>query len=106
MSVEDCTLLLEECFEGCEPDVGTHVIEAAFSLRGLEAVVEEMSLPMHSEGKGQQNKGFYPLSLQEAYARGIKARLQELSETVSLITLLTGYVSRNYQNRFYTIGKN
>ncbi|KAL3857309.1 hypothetical protein ACJMK2_011990 [Sinanodonta woodiana] len=119
--------IVNEGFEGCESDVVRNVQEAALSLRRLGAEVEEMSLPMHNEGvhiwtlitlegadkcmiqgngTGYLNKGYYPFSLQEAYARGIKARPQDLSETTKMMILYSRYVSQNYQNRFYAMGQN
>ena len=37
-------------FESCEPDVVQKVRQAAERLRGLGAIVEEVSIPMHVDG--------------------------------------------------------
>ena len=42
--------LLTEGFDGCEQDVQTMVMDAAKLRTGDGAIVEKMSIPMHSHG--------------------------------------------------------
>ncbi|KAJ8301893.1 hypothetical protein KUTeg_020880 [Tegillarca granosa] len=114
-TVTDCALLLEiennikgkkigllmEGFTGVEEDVAYQVRAAANRLKEAGAIVKEISVPMHEDGNGNNWKGHYPLSMQEALARGYNLRPQDFSITVKLASVFSEYMKRNYQNKFY-----
>lgn len=93
----------------------------------LGASVEEVSLPMHYDAPaiwtgiilegaaemmlkgyamGNNWMGYYTTSLQEAFARGWRARPDDVSETVKLVLLLGEYMHRNYHNRYHSKAQN
>lgn len=114
--------LLMEGFTGVEEDVANQVRAAANRLKEAGAIVKEISVPMHEDGlaiwspiafegtyanmitgygNGNNWKGHYPLSMQEALARGYNLRPQDFSITVKLASVFSEYMKRNYQNKFY-----
>ncbi len=97
------------------------------SLAGAGATVAEVSIPMHYEGPhiwsgiilegaaemmlkgygvGNNVAAYYPLSMQEAFARGMASRLNDASETVKLVLLLGEYLHRHYHNRYHSKAQN
>lgn len=100
---------------------------AVMTLRDIGAQVGEVSIPMHLDGPhiwagvilegaaemmikgyamGNNWPGYYTTSLQEAFARGPRARPDDLSETVKLALLLGEYMHRNYHNRYHAKAQN
>jgi amidase len=57
-------------------------------------------------GLGSNWKGWYTTSLLDNYAQGLRARADDLSETVKLVALLGEYLHRNYGGRHYAKGQN
>ncbi|XP_060081361.1 amidase-like [Ylistrum balloti] len=119
--------ILIEGFDGVDGDVSTCVREAAYRLQEAGAVVEEVSVPLHADGldiwtpvcfegaynmmiqgngNGQNWKGHYCLSMQEALARGYNLRPQDFSMPCKLLAVFSEYMSRNYQNKFYAKAQN
>jgi amidase len=103
------------------------VREAIAEFRGLGAVVEEVSAPLHYDGPhiwtgiilegaaemmikgyamGNNWMGYYTTSLQQAFARGWTARPDDVSETVKLVLMLGEYMHRHYHNRYHAKAQN
>jgi amidase len=122
--------VLEEGFawpNASEEDVDVAVREAASRLAHLGASVERVSIPAHRQahhiwrviavegrtalmfkgrGMGTNWKGYYTLSLLEAYARGFREKAHLLSEPVKLQTLLGEALLRLYDGRYYARAQN
>ena len=69
----------------------------------LEGAAEMM---LKGYGVGNNMAAYYPLSLQEAFARGMASRLDDASETVKLVLLLGEYIHRHYHNRYHSKAQN
>ena len=69
----------------------------------LEGAAEMM---LKGYGVGNNVAAYYPLSLQEAFARGMASRLNDASETVKLVLLLGEYLHRHYHNRYHSKAQN
>jgi amidase len=112
--------------ESCEPDVVQKVRQAAERLRGLGAIVEEVSIPMHLDGlaiwtpialeglqaqmmhgngMGFNWKGLYTTSLLDAHANW-RARANQLSRTLKISMLAGEYFIRQYRGHFYAKSQN
>jgi len=110
-----------------EPEVDEAVRDAAHRLEKAGAVVSSLSVPLHRDGlhiffavviggatelvmKGDglasNSKGWYPTSLLDSFARGLRARAGELSETIKLVALLGEHVQRTEGRRHYAKGQN
>jgi amidase len=122
--------VLEEGFawpDTSENDVDAAVREAASSLARLGAQVTSVSIPLHRQahhiwrvvavegrtalmfrgrGMGTNWKGYYTLSLLEAYARGFRDKPHLLSETIKLQILLGESMLRRYDGRYYARAQN
>lgn len=121
--------VLKEGFGHPESDkaVDRKVREAIGELERLGAELVEVSIPMHYDapaiwsgiilegaaemmlkghGVGNNAPTFYPVSLQEAFARGFATRLNDASETVKLVLLTGEYLHRNYHNRYHSKAQN
>jgi amidase len=100
---------------------------AATAFKDLGASIEEISIPMHYDGphiwtgvilegaaemmikgyaQGNNWPGYYTTSLQEAFARGWRARPDDVSETVKLVLLLGEHMHRHYHNRYHAKAQN
>ena len=109
-----------------EPDVDQKVRQAAERLRGLGAIVEEVSIPMHLDGlaiwtpialeglqaqmmhgngMGFNWEGLYTTSLLDAHANW-RARANELSRTLKISMLAGEYFIRHYRGHFYAKAQN
>jgi len=64
----------------------------------------EMMLKGHAFGNNVP--GFYPVAMQEAFARGFATRLNEASETVKLVLLAGEYMNRAYASRYHAKAQN
>ncbi|HEV7685685.1 MAG TPA: amidase, partial [Acidimicrobiia bacterium] len=110
-----------------EAEVDGAVHDAAFRLEKAGAEVREVSVPLHrrgpavwtviamegitdfmvnGNGMGTNWKGHYTTSLLDAFARGRRARVNDLAETVKLAMLLGEYVRRSYGGRHSAKGQN
>ena len=110
-----------------EAAVDDGVTAAIKRFESLGATVKEISVPMHRDGIhiwnaiavegatelmvkgngfGTNWEGYYTTSLLDAYARGWRARPNDLSETVKLVMLLGEYMNRNYNGRYYAKAQN
>jgi amidase len=110
-----------------DPAVDTMVRRAAERMTALGVDISETSVPMHRDGPpiwtgiilegaaemmmkghgvGNNVPGYYPLGLQEAFARGFDTRLNDASDTVKLVLLLGEYLNRNYHNRYHSKAQN
>jgi len=121
--------ILKEGFAHPESDVivSRKVRAAIDEFERLGAELVELSLPMHHDGPpiwsgiilegaaemmlkghgvGNNAPTYYPLSLQEAFARGFATRLNDASETVKLVLLTGEYLHRNYHNRYHSKAQN
>jgi amidase len=98
---------------------------AALGKAGVES--EEISIPWHLDGPhvwsgiilegaaemmlkgygvGNNIHGYYPLSMQEAFARGMGTRINDVSPTVKLVLMLGEYMHRNYHGRYHSKAQN
>ena len=94
---------------------------------GAGADAEEISIPWHLDGPhvwsgiilegaaemmlkgfgvGNNVHGYYPLSMQEAFARGMGTRINDVSPTVKLVLMLGEYMHRNYHGRYHSKAQN
>jgi amidase len=110
-----------------DPEVDRIAKAAINSLSSAGATISEVSIPMHYEGPhiwsgiilegaaemmlkgygvGNNVAAYYPLSMQEAFARGMASRLNDASETVKLVLLLGEYLHRHYHNRYHSKAQN
>lgn len=110
-----------------EPDVDELVREAAFGLKDLGCVVEDVSIAMHREaatlalplfvegshrsmtlgmGAGVNFKGHYPVGLIDAVGRGIHAHGADLSVTHKLYIYVAEYMQAKYHGRYYALAQN
>jgi amidase len=97
----------------------------ALSASGIESA--EVSLPWHLDGPhvwsgiilegaaemmlkgygvGNNVQGYYPQSMQEAFARGMGTRINDVSPTVKLVLMLGEYMHRNYHGRYHSKAQN
>jgi len=117
--------IVEEGFgwEGmAQSPVDDVVRDAAHRLSRAGATVSGVSIPLHrrgihiwtviavegatelmvkGNGMGTNWKGFYLTGLLDAYAKGIRARANDLSDTVKLVMLLGEYLHRRHGGRYY-----
>ena len=103
------------------------VRQAAERLRGLGAIVEEVSIPMHLDGAARSGRrsrskacsaqmmhgngmgfnweGLYTTSLLDAHANW-RARANELSRTLKISMMAGEYFIRQYRGHFYAKAQN
>jgi amidase len=110
-----------------QPDVDATVREAAKRYESLGASVEEVSVPMHRDGiviwsaiaheggtykmvasnaMGTNAKGYYSVSLAEAYGKARGAQSRDYPNTVKLTAMIGAYMSRRYNVSYYAKGQN
>jgi amidase len=115
--------IVKEGFQAAnaEEDVNAKVRNAADRLRGLGAIVQELSIPMHllgaaiwtpigvegltqtmmhGDGYGVSRPDLYVTSLMD-FHRNWRNRANELSETTKVFTLLGTYIRRQHGSRYY-----
>src|ERR1700716_3896585 len=106
-----------------DPAVDAKVRQAIASLGRAGVESEEISVPWHLDGPhvwsgiilegaaemmlkghgvGNNIQGYYPLSMQEAFARGMGTRINDVSPTVKLVLMLGEYMHRNYHGRYHS----
>lgn len=121
--------VMREGFGHPESDgaVDAKVRDAIARIEALGVDVTEVSVPMHYDGPpiwsgiilegaaemmmkghgvGNNVPGYYPLGMQEAFARGFDTRLNDASDTVKLVLLLGEYLHRYYHNRYHSKAQN
>jgi amidase len=69
----------------------------------LEGAAEMM---LKGYGVGNNVPGYYPVSMQEALARGMGTRINDVSPTVKLVLMLGEYMHRNYHGRYHSKAQN
>ncbi|MFB4165119.1 amidase [Alteribacillus sp. JSM 102045] len=110
-----------------EEDVSQKVKETAAAIKDYGASVEEVSIPMHSDGihiwngigiegltsmmikengMGTNWKGHYSTNLLDYYGKSRKVRADEYSETVKMSLLLGQYLQEQYNGKFYAKAQN
>jgi amidase len=110
-----------------EPDVDALVRSAAASLEGAGGRVDEVSVPMHRDGRaiwfgiitegvldvvlrgdgmGTNWKGHYSTDVVDFYGRAWRARANEFPVTVKLTMLLGHYVAERYGHHYYAKAQN
>lgn len=103
------------------------VRDAIAALQKAGMVVEEISIPEHLmgihiwnviaiegaanqmvrlRGYGINHKGLYSTSLMEAFNSGIKAHINDISETVKMTTLMGLYLINEYGGTYYAKAQN
>ena len=124
--------ILREGFGHPTPDLRASVTDhkvrsaiATFTTLGAE--LTDVSIPMHLDGPhiwtgiivegaaemmlkgfalGNNWRGYYTTSLQQAFARGWTSRPDDVSETVKLVLLLGEHMHRRYHNRYHARAQN
>jgi amidase len=107
--------------------VDAKVREALAALEAMGVTASEVSVPWHLDGPhvwsgvilegaaemmlkaygvGNNVAAYYPLSMQEAFARGFGTRLNDVSATVKLVLILGEYMHRNYHARYHSKAQN
>jgi len=110
-----------------EPDVDRLVRESAMRLREAGATVVEVSIPVHRDGihiwnaiavegahmllidgngTGTNWEGHYFTQFLDFYGRSRRARADDYSETVKLVTLLGQHMQDSYHGRYYAKARN
>jgi amidase len=110
-----------------EPDVDGVVRQAALTLSALGCDVTEVNVPMHRDGMhvwrvigaegrtatmiegngaGTNWKGFYPVSMMEAFWRGRRRFPNSFSDLVKLTALLGGYIHDRSGGVYYGKAQN
>jgi amidase len=113
--------------DASEPDVDEAVRAAAAALEGAGASVEEVSVPLHSDGLaiwaaianegatelmvrgnafGTNHKGRYTTDLVEFYGRARRERANDFSITVKLTVLIGAWMTERYHHRYYAKAQN
>jgi amidase len=115
--------VVREGFGGplAEADVDTAVKRALELMRARGATVEEVSIPMHLEaggiawglmaegaaalfwgnGVGYHFKGSYDAGFATALGSALRSKGDELPPTVKVVSLVGGYLNRQYHGRLY-----
>jgi amidase len=110
-----------------DPAVNEQVRQAIAALGRAGIASEEVSVPWHLDGPhvwsgiilegaaemmlkgygvGNNIQGYYPLSMQEALARGMGTRINDVSPTVKLVLMLGEYMHRHYHGRYHSKAQN
>jgi amidase len=110
-----------------EKDVDDCVIGAARSFEKLGGRVSEVSVPWHRDGGavwtaigcegalttmvegsgfGNNWKGYYPVAMLDALARGMADHRAKLSETAKMFLMLGRYMREQYHGRYYAKAQN
>ena len=110
-----------------DPAVNEKVRQTIAALGKAGIASEEVSVPWHLDGPhvwsgiilegaaemmlkgygvGNNVQGYYPLSMQEALARGMGTRINDVSPTVKLVLMLGEYMHRHYHGRYHSKAQN
>ncbi|XP_045194931.2 amidase-like [Mercenaria mercenaria] len=127
VSSSNSSILLSEGFTGCDDDVQAVVRGAAETLGKVGAIVEDVSIPLHTHGiaiwqpiitdgayrcmftgngVGHHYKGYYAESMMTKLSQGYKMDARHFSEPVKSAVLFAEYIEKNYGNRFYGRAQN
>jgi amidase len=122
--------VLKEGFDipdASEPDVDEAVRAAAARLEGAGATVEEVSVPLHSDGLaiwnavalegatelmvrgnafGTNHKGHHTTDLVDFYGRARRERANDYSITVKVTVLFGAWVAERYHHTYYAKAQN
>jgi hypothetical protein len=107
--------------------VDERVMVAARDFEKIGGQVDEISIPWHRNGAalftaiaaeggtamriggnglGVNWKGYYPTSLLDAFAKGLRTRAEDLSDTTKLIALTGLFMHERYHGRYYAKAQN
>lgn len=109
-----------------EPDVDTKVREAVKALQELGTVVQDVSIPVHTEvggitwamisegmaalargsGVGYHWSGLYNESLANTLGKSLKAQAQDLPHQVKFVVMIGSYLNQAYHGRLYAKAQN
>lgn len=109
-----------------EPDVDTKVREAVKALQELDAIVQDVSIPAHTEaggitwamisegmaalargsGVGYHWNGLYNESLANTLGKSLKAQAQDLPHQVKFVVMIGSYLNQAYHGRLYAKAQN
>ena len=110
-----------------EEAVDRKVRAALDQFKGLGLTVEEVSIPLHTDGYhiwagiivegatelmikgngfGSNWDGYYTTPLLDAYARGWRSRPDDMAETVKAVLFMGEYLKRSYHGRYYAKAQN
>ncbi|MBV9530812.1 MAG: amidase [Bradyrhizobium sp.] len=110
-----------------DPEVNDKVRQTIAALAKAGVTSAEVSVPWHLDGPhvwsgvilegaaemmlkgygvGNNVQGYYPVSMQEALARGMGTRINDVSPTVKLVLVLGEYMHRNYHGRYHSKAQN
>ncbi|XP_030828419.1 uncharacterized protein LOC576856 [Strongylocentrotus purpuratus] len=118
--------LVEEGFgmPGAEEAVNQLVETTVRNMESLGAIVERISVPMHSRAKdiygtlaegtgaymqrpaGCVGAGFYPSSLVTEFGKLFHSRPDDFPLTMKMVLMQSEYLSRNYKNQVHARGRN
>lgn len=121
--------LLTEGFDLCVEDAVRDIVKkAAAKLTQVGMTVQDTSIPMHKDGLDMYmvssgmfgsyqcltrgngvslfHKGFYPVSLQQTFFRGMTAQPHDVPLAVKFDAMFTEHITRLYGNAFYGKGHN
>ncbi|XP_013395093.1 uncharacterized protein LOC106162363 [Lingula anatina] len=119
--------LVKEGFDKCDNHIVSTVRSAKQYFEAAGATVEETSIPMHITGRKigvailfegcSENAlnaggtafgfpGFYPTSMQQATARGIRTHFNDVSHPVKIMALLGEYTKQRYNHIHYAKAMN
>ncbi|ELU17709.1 hypothetical protein CAPTEDRAFT_165774 [Capitella teleta] len=118
--------LVKEGFVGCEGEIDLLVKEAAMKLTAKGAVVEEVSISMHTDGahiavpviaggaynhlilgnSGIGAKGYYPTGMISVGDRAMKSGYRELTPTLKKLLMLGEYVNETHGVKHYARSQN
>ena len=109
-----------------EPDVDAKVREAVKALQELGVVVQDVSIPAHTEaggitwamisegmaalargnGVGYHWRGLYNESLANTLGKSLKAQAQDLPHQVKFVVMMGNYLNQAYHGRLYAKAQN
>jgi amidase len=110
-----------------QKDVDDGVLAAARRFENLGAQVTEITIPwhrdagvvwsaigcegglstmLHGSGFGNNWKGYYPVAMLDAMARGLETHPGALSETTKMLVMLGQYMREEYHGRYYAKARN
>ncbi|XP_013395128.1 uncharacterized protein LOC106162385 isoform X1 [Lingula anatina] len=120
--------VVKEGFDKCQSTAVDSTIRSAMNyFKAAGASVEDVSIPMHITGRNIAAPiifegcyetmvqggavafgfpGFYPTTMQQATARGIRTHLNDVSHTYKMVSLLGEYTKQRYNHIHYARAMN